>query len=435
MPKVLIIAYYFPPAGGPGVQRTLKFVKYLRDFGWEPVILTAQDPDYPSLDPSLENEVPSDLHIYRSHILEPYRWYRKLTRRPEDENGDVAQLTFLDGERQKWPERLSEAIRSTLFIPDARIGWLPAAVSLGKKIILREQIDLLYSSVPPYTTHLIGLCLKRLTHLPWVADFRDSWIGWFSAPQWRPRLSRALELWMERQVLNKSDTVLTVSPGVGKDLFSRHTHLRDDHCYVLTNGFDREDFLNLPVLPSSEQVTLTYTGSLDGYRNPEILLQAMELIQKTHPDSLQRLRVRFVGHIGAPIKNRLQSSPVAKVIDIIPYVTHLESLSYLQSSDASLLIIDDSPGNASIFTGKLFEYIGAGHPILALTPEGDAANLIRKHKLGVVIPPRDVQMTARVLIDLTEGRLLKQSSIDTTPFERWHQTAQLARHFDALIRT
>jgi glycosyltransferase involved in cell wall biosynthesis len=435
MPKALIIAYYFPPAGGSGVQRTLKFVKYLREFGWEPVILTARDPDYPSLDPSLEHELPKALHVYRSHILEPYRWYRKLTRRPEDEIGDVAQLTPFEGEKQKWTERLAETIRSTLFIPDARIGWLPAAVSLGQKIIATERIDLLYSSAPPYTTHLIGLWLKRLSRLPWVADFRDSWIGWLSAPQWRPRLSRALEMWMERQVLSRSDTVLTVSPGVREDLLSRHTPLRDDRWQVLTNGFDREDFVNLPVLPASAQVTLTYTGSLYGHRNPETLLQAMELIQKTHPDAMQRFRVRLVGRIGDPIKNRLQSSPVADQIEMIPYVTHAESLACLKSSDASLLIIDNAPANAGILTGKLFEYIGAGHPIVAFTPEGDAANLIRTHQLGVVISPRDVQTAARVLIDLIEGRLLKQTGIDTTPFERWHQTAQLARCFDTLIRT
>jgi len=243
--KVLLIAYYFPPSGGAGVQRTLKFVKYLQEFGWQPVVLTVQNADYPAVDESLLAEIPQDTPVYRSKIAEPYAIYRRLT---GQKNGptDIAVLSRDPDQQLSLREKFSEWIRAAFFVPDARIGWLPFAASLGKKIIAREQIDLIYSSAPPYTAHLIAGRLHRRTGLPWVADFRDSWIGWLSAPQWRPLPSRAVEKWMERGVLRDATRVLAVSAGVREDLLSRHPHLRDGRWHILTNGYDSADSTGRP---------------------------------------------------------------------------------------------------------------------------------------------------------------------------------------------
>ncbi|MFQ5769625.1 MAG: glycosyltransferase, partial [bacterium] len=292
---------------------------------------------------------------------------------------------------------------------------------------------------PPYTSHLIGLKLQRKAHLPWVADFRDSWIGWLSTPQWRPKFARRIEKSMEGAVLKHASKILTVSHGVKEDLLSRHPELQDDRWHLLPNGFDAADFQNIQPIPDNERVIVTYVGSLYGPRNPEYLLRALEKIENESPGSLDNLCFRLIGRIGASIRNRIQSSSVSHLFEFISYVSHQKSLSYLLGSDVSLLIIDDAPTNRGILTGKLFEYIGAGNPILALTPEGEAADLIRSKNLGWVVPPKDVQA-----IQHTVQQILAIKSLDNChfhpcknlqqQFDRRHQTGALAKILDELIQ-
>ena len=398
--KVLVVTYYFPPSGGAGVQRTLKFVRYLPEFGWEPVVLTARGADYPAYDESLVREIPEGVRIYRSRILEPYRLYRRFTGRSMTEATDIATLTRDERRRRSFKERFAEFIRAAFFVPDARIAWLFFAVPLGLKILRREKIDVIFSSAPPYTTNLIGLFLHRFSGLPWVADFRDSWIGWLSAPAWRPKLARALEWWMEESVLRYADRVLAVSRGVQEDLLSRHPHLRDGRWRQLPNGYDMRDFQELAPKLTDGRIVITYTGSLYGNRNPEYLLRALEGLLQKKPRLPERLCIRIVGRVGQPILERIRSSPAAALFEIVPYVPHRESLAYLLASDYALLLIDDAPVNRGILTGKLFEYIGSGVPILALAPEGDAADLIRHYGLGFVVPPKDEGKIAELLLEL-----------------------------------
>jgi glycosyltransferase involved in cell wall biosynthesis len=435
--KVLIITYYFPPAGGAGVQRTLKFVKYLRDFGWEPVVLTARNADYPAYDSSLAAEIPEGVQVYRSRIFEPYGLYRKWTGRRPEESTDIATLSLDSARRRKFSERLSEWVRAAFFVPDARIGWYAFAARMGKKIVETEKIDVILSSAPPYTTHLIGLKLHRATGRPWLADFRDSWMGWVSAPQRRPKLSRALEWRMERAVLNEANKILTVSRGVQEDLLSRHPEQRDGRWRLLPNGFDAADFEGIPPAPKDDTFTITYVGSMYGARDPEYLLRALESLQATQPALLEKLRVRIVGRVGEPIAARIRSSSVHPIFEMIPYVPHRESLAYLLASDVLLLIIDDAPASSGILTGKLYEYIGAGKPILALAPEGEAAELIRQHTLGWVAPPKDAAAILKVLHEIVDHSRKGQTAprVDAnvrTQFERRHQTGELAGVLDEL---
>ncbi len=437
-PKVLVVTYYFPPAGGSGVQRTLKFIKYLRDFGWEPVVLTARAADYPAYDETLMAEVPVGVKVYRSRIVEPYRWYRKLTGRAADEATDIATLTLDQQAKRRWRERFSEWLRATFFVPDARIGWLFFALPLARKIVGREKITVIFSSAPPYTTHLIGMLLHRSTHLPWVADFRDSWIGWLSTPQWRPRLVRAMEMWMEGSVLRYADRLLTVTKGVQADLLSRHPQLISTNWNFLPNGYDAADFAGVQPVPASNRLVVTYTGSLYGNRNPEFLLQALEQLQQEQPRLAQKIVFRFVGRIGETILQRLRTATVSEMIECIPYVTHRESLAYLLGSNVSLLIIDDAPVNRGILTGKLFEYIGAGNPILALAPVGDAAELIRNHNLGWIVPPKDVPAIRNTLQQILaahqQGRSWRQPDAGVRQrFERRNLTGELASILNELI--
>ncbi len=388
--KVLITAYYFPPSGGAGVQRTLKFIKYLPALGWEPVVLTVRDADYPAYDESLLAELPPDLKIYRTFIPEPYQLYRKLTGRQMNEAVDIATLSRDAKQRKKFSERLAEWIRATFFIPDARIGWLPFAVASGLKIIKKENIQVIYSSAPPYTCHLIGYWLKKFTGRPWVADFRDSWIGWLSSAK-RQALPDKIDRAMEHSVLKFADRILTVSKGIAQDLGSRNPKLVDSRWQLLPNGYDGSDFENINAFPSQDKFVITYTGSLYGHRNPYFLMQAIAELMTELSDLKQNLQLTFVGRIGGFIEEMLNDSRFEGMIEIVPYVPHQQSIQYLLESNVLLLIIDDAPANKGILTGKLFEYLGARKPILALAPEGDAADLIRDLKAGIVVHPSNIE--------------------------------------------
>jgi len=431
MRKVLIITYYFPPAGGAGVQRTLKFVKYLREFGWEPVVLTAKNADYPAMDETLLQEVPEGVVVYRAPLFEPYRLYRRFTGKPMDQSTDMATLTASPDHEKKWQERLSEFIRAGFFVPDARMAWRGPAVRLGAQILKQNDISIILSSAPPYTTHLIARKLARMTGLPWVADFRDSWIGWVSAPQWRPIWARRLEERMERTVLSEADRILSVSRGVQEDLLSRHPHLRDQRWLLLANGYDSEDFVGVPAMAKSERFTLTYTGSLYGRRNPAPLLQAL---QGMEPELAQRFLVRIVGRVDEAILATIRGSSVRDCFEHIPYVDHRSSIAYLLASDAALLIIDDAAETRGIVTGKVYEYIGAGLPILALAPEGDAAELIRQNHLGLVGSPVDgPALQAALLRLLAERSKVRQRAESAEKFDRRNLTGQLAHILNAAV--
>lgn len=415
-PKVLIVTYYFPPSGGAGVQRCLKFVKYLREFGWEPVVLTARDADYPAIDESLFREIPDDVAVYRSKIFEPYNFYRKLTGKKTGESMDIATLSRDAAQKQRLSERFAEWVRSWLFIPDARIGWKYFAVKMGLEIIRKEKIDVILSSAPPYTCHLIGRALSRKSGLPWVCDFRDSWVGWLSAAK-RSGLAHKIELKMEESVLKQAQRILTVSPGVAEDLLSRHPELRDDRWRQLPNGYDANDFQNIAPFTKDKQrkLTITYTGSLYGNRNPNYLMQAVRELLQEDPTWQNDLRFNFVGRVGGPIQALLEEDDFTGMVNLVPYVAHRESIQYLLSSDVLLLIIDDAPVNRGILTGKLYEYLGARKPILALAPEGNAADLIRDVKAGFVVAPKDVAAIKQTLKEIRER--WKKQILETGLFE------------------
>ena len=435
MKKALIISYYFPPSGGSGVQRPLKFVKYLREFGWEPVVLTAKDADYPAYDESLFSDIPAGVRVVRSKILEPYKLYRTFTGRDAKVATDMAALTP-DTSKFSAKDRLAEFIRSAFFVPDARIGWLRFACKTGRQIIREEKIKVIFSTAPPYTTHLIGRKLKRETGIPWVADFRDSWIGWLSTPQWRPGIARRIETRMEESVLRDADKLLTVSVGVKDDLLSRHGNYNDARWVLLPNGFDSSDFENVRQMPKDSRIVITYAGSMYGARNPGTLVRALEEMQGDGVDLESKLLVRIVGRVGDAIANMLDASGVASLFERIDYLPHGDCLGYLMASDYLLLIVDDAPANRGILTGKLFEYIGMVKPVLALAPDGEASELIRGNNFGVVVHPKDIGEIKKVIGKILDGQAVPGFSDGSNrcQFERRSQTAELARVFDTLVQ-
>jgi len=433
--KVLIVSYYFPPSGGPGVQRVLKFVKYLPEFGWQPVVLTVQDGDYPARDESLLAEIPPHADVHRTRIFEPYRLYRRLTGKPASAPVDVENIP-LGGRKKSVMESAAKFVRSTFFIPDARIGWYPYAIPQGLKIIRDQNIDAIYSSSPPYTTAVIARKLHRVTSVPWVAGFRDPWTGFLSTPD-RWILPRIVDEHLERSVFHDADAIEAAWRGILKDITSKVPTINRQKLLYLPNGFDRDDYPALEPRENS-RFTVTYTGSMYGKRNPWTFLQAVEGLVRAENVDPRKILLKFIGRFGTDVRNMLQSSSLHDSIELIPYLPHSTSVKALLQSDALLLIVDEAgAGSNEIVPGKVFEYIGAQRPIIALAPEGAIAELMRETRSGFVAANQDIPSIQRAFIECYENFLYhrpksEQDREAVKRYDRREITHQLAALLDAL---
>lgn len=436
MKRVLIITYYFPPSGGPGVQRVLKFTKYIREFGWQPVILTVKDADYPACDESLLDEIPSDVAVYRTKIFEPYNFYRKFTGKKSGTPVDVNTIPK-PGEKRSLSERIAEIIRATFFIPDARIGWYRYAVKEGLQIIKQYNVAALYSSSPPYSCSLIARSLKRKTGLPWIAGFRDPWRGFLSTPQ-RWFFPNLIDRHFERSTFFECDAMEVAWKGIIKDFSKKYPNICTTKCHHLPNGFDRADFPTVEVI-HCDHFTVTYTGSMYGKRNPESFLRAVRnCIEKKLVDPA-RIRLQFIGRFGAEVHEMFLDDIVRDSIIVKEYMSHGESIRHLFQSDALLMIVDDYQGNEEIVPGKVFEYIGASKPIITIAPEGAVADLIEETNSGTVAQSSDVAAIEKIFLEYYEkwkrGELhIEQNKDAIKKYERREIAKQLAELLEKVSR-
>ncbi len=381
MKKLLVITYYFPPSGGAGVQRVLKFVKYLREFEIEPVVLTVQNGDFPTRDESLLEDIPSDIKIYRTKIFEPYILYRKLTGKPPDAPVDVNNIPK-PGEKRTFAEQLAEFVRSNFFIPDARIGWLPIAKKHALKIINIEKIDCLYSSSPPYTTALIAKSLAKKIRLPWIAGFRDPWTGFLSTPV-RYGLAKKIDEHLERSVYQSCDIMEVAWAGIGKDFQKKYPEIDSNKIIHIENGFDDADIPTL-TFPRNERFTITYTGSMYGKRSPKPFLDAVKSLIAQGDIDPKKIKLNFIGRFGANLLPLFEDEGLYGTVEVNGYMPHNESVNALLKSDALLLVVDDAEGSEEIVPGKVYEYIGTSRPVITLALEGAIASLIRETNAGMV---------------------------------------------------
>ncbi len=432
MKKVLIITYYFPPSGGPGVQRVLKFVKYLPEFGWEPVVLTVKDGDYPARDESLLKEIPPSLKVFRTPIVEPYSFYRRMTGKKPGTAVDVNNIPK-KGERKSFSEAIAEFIRATFFIPDARIGWLFTAVSEAKRIIKQERIDAIYSSSPPYTCAVIARNVHRATGLPWIAGFRDPWTGFLSTPN-RWFLPKKLDEYFERSCFREATRVEVAWRGILLDLHKKYPAISVDKVSHLPNGFDSADFPST-TYPRNEKFTITYAGSMYGVRNPKTFLQAAANLIKTKQIDPMKICLKFIGRFGADVVEMFHEPVVAGCIETLPYLPHSEGIEHLMKSDALLLVVDEYAGGEEIVPGKVFEYIGSHRPIIGIAHEGAVAELLRATGTGRVARNDDIPSIERIILEYYNDYLYNKSSFSPdlkaiAQFERKEITKRLAQMFD-----
>ncbi len=397
MKNLLIIAYYFPPSGGPGVQRVLKHTKYLKNYGWNPIILTVSNGQFPAKDESLLKQIPDDVTVIRTKIFEPYDIYRKLTGKKPGTAIDVNTIKK-DNQKINFKEKIAEIIRSTFFIPDARIGWYKSATKAIDELIKDTKIDAVYSSSPPYTCSLIARYVKRKYKFPWVAGFRDPWTDFISSPK-RWFLPKIIDKSMEHSVFKEADYVEAAWLGIIKDALKKYPDLDSNKFIHVPNGYDSSDF---PVidLQKNEKFTICYTGSMYGRRNPKSFFQAIQILIDDKFFSKDNFIIKLVGRFGDEIHEMIEQVSFRESIEVINYVPHSESLKQLMTSDALLLIVDESKESSEIVPGKVYEYIGIKKPIIAIAPKPSAiADLMNETKSGMVAYQSEVYRISEIIRD------------------------------------
>lgn len=432
MRKVLIITYYWPPSGGAGVQRWLKFAKYLRTFGWEPVIYTPENPEFPSLDESLSQDIPDGIEIIKTPIREPYRYYKKLVGAGKNERINAAFLS--EKKRPGMAEKFSIWLRGNFFIPDARMMWIKPSVKYLTNYLKTHQIDAMVSTGPPHSMHMIALGVKRETGLPWLADFRDPWtnIDFYHELMLTPRADRKHHR-QELSVLKSADEVVVISRSMKTDFLKIH----ERNYTVITNGFDQEDVADIHVMPD-KKFSISHIGTMVKTRNPLALWQALRKLLEVLPGFAADLEIKLVGSVDYSVTHAIEQAGLAPYCNRLPYLPHHEVLKVQQQSQVLLLLINDTPNAKVILPGKFFEYMAAKRPILCIGPlDGDAATVILETKAGIVIEKNNRQGMEDAIGKLYRKFKNGELHMHSTSIEKYSRrflTEKLSQRLDEIIK-
>jgi glycosyltransferase involved in cell wall biosynthesis len=380
--RLLVITYYWPPSGGAGVQRCLKFVKHLGHFNVEATVITV-DPtqaSYPVRDESLLAEVPPGVRVIRTGTTEPFESYKKLTGRAVPYGG------FANEGKPGLLQQALRFVRGNLFVPDPRRGWNRHALAAVEKLLATgEQFDAVLTSSPPHSTQLIGQELQRRHGLRWLADLRDPWtdIYYYKDLHHTP-LAAWLDARYERRVLSQADAVLVTSPETKRLFLAKLPELPAAKFHVLPNGYDESDFRQSSQ-PPRDCLRITHTGTITELYHINRLLEAVAACAAAHPDVL--LRLRFVGQVSNELRSQIARAGLLPITEFIAFVPHDKSVEYLLEASALLMAIPDVPRNFGILPGKVFEYLAANKPILCIGPAGsDADHLLQECGAGQALP-------------------------------------------------
>lgn len=451
--SVLVIAYYFPPIGGGGVPRALKMAKYLGQFGWSVHVLTVDPAYHATLDPSLLEQIPKDVHIHRA------KEFSLFPRRGANQTGQAASSAGTPAVQQspsaaaRVKRKLVSVLKKLkpyLLIPDDQILWYPNALKLGRELLRGEKVDVIFSTSGPVTNHLIASKLAEQFGCKWVADFRDPWTQNMnqSGIAWRERLEEK----MEERVMAKADAITTVTARFAENFRQKHG-FRIKRMELIYNGFDRADFADLtPAHTAPGKFHAVYAGILYQKRNPRLLLRAIkELIDEGMLDR-HDLLLSFAGVFDYPgySENRdcVEELGLQDIVKVLGNLPHKEALGMMKGADALLLIGDVSSDAGAYIPGKLYEYMGIGKPILALNKAGEATQIIEQFDLGQVADPEDKDAMKTAYLRLYRawkeraeapqaGAAAAHRPDDfaerVKPYERREQAGQLAELMDQLV--
>lgn len=432
MKRVLIITYYWPPSGGAGVQRWLKFTKYLREFGWEPVIYSPANPDYPVLDTTLAVDIPLGIEQITLPIWEPYQFYKKFTGKKKTDKVHAGLLS--DKKHTGWMEQLAVWIRGNLFIPDARKFWIKPSIRFLNNYLIDNKVDAIVSTGPPHSMHLIALGIKMKLKIPWLADFRDPWtdIDFYNdlkISAFADRKHKRLEL----QTITGCDAMVVVS----SEMKENYEKMGGHNVHLITNGFDPDDMTELTVNQDTK-FSIAHVGSLPPNRNPKVLWEALAGLCTELPGFRNNLEIKLAGNVDQSVLNDLAQFGLTSQLNRIEYVPHDQVGILLKQSAVLLLAINNSPNAKGILTGKFFEYLAAGRPILAIGPaDGDLAKILNDSGAGDISGYHDLEGMKKIIRSMYDKFINKELIVNPTgigKYSRKSLTVELAAILDNIIK-
>ncbi|MBQ8812397.1 MAG: glycosyltransferase family 4 protein [Bacteroidales bacterium] len=436
MKRVLIISYYWPPTGGSGVQRWVKFARYLPSEGWQPVIYTPENPEQLAVDASLEKEIPAEAEIIKTHIIEPYELYKKFLKK-SGHSKEAVEVNPVNAQNKSFLQKAAMWVRGNFFRPDPRCMWIRPSVRFLTKYLEEHPVDLIVSTGPPQSMHIIGMKLARKTGLPWIADFRDPWTRIFYFKHLS--MTRATENWhkrMEKKVLDNATAIVAVSPLVQQE-FQAMTQTPVE---LITNGFDECDFTSAGCCNAAggpdKDFVITHTGLFAADGNPTVLWDVLAEKCRNDETFSKLLKIKLIGKTDEQIIKTIEDAGLKDRLIDMGYQPH--HIAVEEQSKASLLILPlrKEPEYKAVLPGKLFEYLASWRPVLGIgQPDGAMSMILNTTKTGVVLDWNDRKSTAR-FIDLCWNNHLKGAltvdDADLSRFTRRNLTRQMAGLFDRL---
>lgn len=444
MKKVLIITYYWPPSGGAGVQRWLKFVKYLREFGWEPIIYTPSNPESPINDDSLQKDVPADITVLKTEIWEPYLFYKRLMGQKKNDKINAAFLT--ESKKPKRFEKLAVWIRGNFFIPDARAFWVKPSVKYLAEYLKTNPVDAIISTGPPHSMHLIANGLKKKLKLPWMADFRDPWtnIDFYSKLMLMPFADKKHKR-LELEVLRNADVVSCVGKTwlaeleelLRKSAPQKFTPEVAKKFHFISNGYDPGDYDSVGEVKADAKFSMAHIGTLDKSRNPEGLWKVLASMVKKNPDFAKDLEIKLVGKVDIFVQEDIEKNGLTPNLNKIAYLSHHDVTVVQKQSQVLMLLINNTPNAMGITTGKFFEYMAAKRPILCIGPRGgDADKILDETKAGLLSDYADLETLEKNIMyyyNSFKAGKLQSEGVNTERYSRKALTGEVANSLNGIV--
>lgn len=430
MKRVLIISYYWPPSGGSGVQRWVKFAKFLPAEGWQPVIYTPENPELTTIDRTLEEEIPAEAEVIKTHITEPYSLYRRLFGKGRD--ASTGEVNPINGRKKSFSQKISMFIRGNFFIPDPRCLWISPSSRYLRKYLEEHPVDVIVSTGPPHSMHLIAEEVAHATGLPWIADFRDPWTKMFyfkhlGLCRYAEKKHKALE----QRILDSADVVVAVSPLVQEEFQT----MTSTPVELITNGYDDEDFEQ--VVEPDGYFNIVHTGLFASDGNPDILWKILSEKCAADKEFSRMLRIRLAGKNDKAIIESVTGSGLAANLRDIGYVDHQKAVREQKNASLLILPLRKEPEYRATLPGKLFEYLASGRPVLGIgQTDGAMARIINSTKAGVVFDWNDRASIAKYIDYCWERFKSGSLAADTENIEQYSRralTARMAALMDSLI--
>lgn len=429
----MVITYYWPPSAGSGVQRWLKTIKYLRTYGWEPVVYTVSNSQFELRDEALLAEIPEGIEVIKRPIWEPFEWYNKFIGAGGKASQNVNPLYAAKnqaGQGASWKAKLAIWVRSNLFVPDTRMFFIAPSVSFLKQYLAQHPVDAIVSTGPPHSMHAIGLGLKQELGLPWLADFRDPWtqIGFYRELQ-LSTWARLRHEHLERATMAQADAVVAVSHAMAEDMDT----IIPVNTQVIHNGYDEADFAFHTAPIPAQKFIISYVGMLGYPRNHTVFWQGLQQLLEEHPDLAADLELHFYGKADPVVQASATEYGLEAWLKLLPYKPHHEILEVQRSSAALLLMIDNVNNAKGILTGKIFEYLALQRPILCIGPEGgDAEAVLKDTGAGLFSDYHDLDTFKKNVLALYYAHKQGSAGMAATGYEKYSRRS-LAGKFAQLL--